>query len=122
MEAQGDNSLFAKRVFELRKDRGWSQPELGKRIGTSVAIIGRYERGEMTPSIEVARKLSEIFKVMVGCLVSDRDVNRLLRDQETVERWRTLDELPADDRSRILYVVDGFIRDAKARRAYSAAG
>jgi len=76
----------------------------------------------MTPSIEVARKLSEIFKVMVGCLVSDRDVNRLLRDQETVERWRTLDELPADDRSRILYVVDGFIRDAKARRAYSAAG
>jgi len=74
----------------------------------------------MTPSIEVARKLAEIFEVTVDYLVSDRDVNRLLRDQEMVERWRTLDELPADDRSRILYVVHGLIRDAKARRAYAA--
>ncbi len=73
-------------------------------------------------SYEVARKLAEIFEVTVDYLVSDRDVNRLLRDQEMVERWRTLDDLPADDRSRILYVVDGLIRDAKARRAYSAAG
>lgn len=73
-------------------------------------------------SYEVARKLAEIFEVTVDYLVSDRDVNRLLRDQEMVERWRTLDDLPADDRSRILYVVDGLIRDAEARRAYSAAG
>ena len=122
MKVQGNNTLFAKRVFELRKERGWSQPELGKRLGTSGAIIGRYERGEMTPSIEVARKLAEIFEVTVDYLVSDRDVNRLLRDQEMVERWRTLDGLPAEDRSRILYVVDGLIRDAEARRAYSATG
>lgn len=36
-----------------------------------------------------------------------------------VERWRPLDELPADDRSHILYVVDGLIRDARTRQSYA---
>ena len=49
-------AVFAKRLHDLRRLKGWSQPEVGKLIGTSGAIIGRYERGEMTPSIEVAKK------------------------------------------------------------------
>jgi hypothetical protein len=37
-----------------------------------------------------------------------------------IERWRSLDQLPGDEHDRILYVVDGLIRDAQARRAYAA--
>ncbi|NOZ95401.1 MAG: helix-turn-helix transcriptional regulator, partial [Acidobacteria bacterium] len=51
-------TTFGAKILELRKKQGWSQPQLGKMIGTSGAIIGRYERGEITPSIEVARKLA----------------------------------------------------------------
>lgn len=36
-----------------------SQPELGKQVGISGTIIGRYKRGEITPSIEVAKKLAD---------------------------------------------------------------
>lgn len=104
----------------LRPERGWSQPELGRLIGTSGAIIGRYERGEMTPSIEVARKLADVSGVTVDYLVSERELPDLLRDQTMIERWRSLDQLPCDERDRILYVVDGLFRDAQARRAYSA--
>lgn len=113
------NKLFAKRILDLRRDRGWSQPELGKNIGTSGAIIGRYERGEMTPSIEVARKFAEAFEVSLDYLVIDRDLPPSLRDRTMIERWKELDELGSEDRERILYLVDGLIRDAKARQAYA---
>ena len=78
---------FAKRLFELRKTKGWSQPEIGKMIGTSGAIIGRYERGEMTPSIEVAKKLADVFTVTVDHLINDKEVSNLLQDKSMLDRW-----------------------------------
>jgi transcriptional regulator with XRE-family HTH domain len=113
-----NTSTFGAKILQLRKERGWSQPKVGKLIGTSGAIVGRYERGEITPSIEVARKLADAFG---DSLVSDRELPEILKDKEMLERWKALAEVPHPDREKILYVVDGLIRDAKARQAYSAA-
>lgn len=114
-------ALFAKRLHDMRRDKGWSQPEVGKMIGTSGAIIGRYERGEMTPSIEVAKKLAEAFGVTVDYLVSQDGQPALVQDSSMLERIRAINELPQDDREKLLYVVDGLLRDARARRAYATA-
>jgi len=113
---------FGKRLLALRKERGWSQPELAKKIDTSGAIVGRYERGEMTPSIEVAAKVAEAFRVTVDALVSERAVPDILGDQAMLERWRTLDGLQASERERILSVLDSLLRDAQARQAYAQTG
>ena len=109
---------FARRLLDLRKRKGWSQPQLGKKLGTSGPIIGRYERGEMTPSIEVAKKLAEIFGVTVDYLVSDKEMPNILQDQTMLERWRTIDGLSPPERERILSVVDSLVRDARARHTY----
>jgi transcriptional regulator with XRE-family HTH domain len=114
-------ALFAKRLHDLRRLKGWSQPEVGKMIGTSGAIIGRYERGEMTPSIEVAKKLAEAFGVTMDYLVSQEGQANLVQDSSMLERIRAINELPQDDREKLLYVVDGLLRDARARRAYATA-
>lgn len=114
-------ALFAKRLHDLRRLRGWSRPEVGKMIGTSGAIIGRYERGEMTPSIEVAKKLAAAFGVTVDYLVSQEDQPNLVQDSSMVERLRAINELAQDEREKLLYVVDGLLRDARVRRAYAAA-
>lgn len=112
------STAFGKRLLELRRDRGWSQPDVAKRIGTSGAIVGRYERGEMLPSIEVARKLAEAFEVTVDFLVTGWESPSSLKDRAMLDRWRALEELPEEDRDRILYMVDGLIRDARTRKAY----
>jgi transcriptional regulator with XRE-family HTH domain len=114
-----DVPVFGKRVLELRKMRGWSQPDLGKMIGTSGTIIGRYERGEITPSVEVAHKLARVFGVTVDSLISEEDLPAILKDQTMVERLRTLDSIPPEDKDRILFVMDSLVRDAKARQTYS---
>jgi transcriptional regulator with XRE-family HTH domain len=118
-----DENVFGNRVLALRKQKGWSQPELGKAVGTSGAIVGRYERGEITPSIEVARKLADAFGVTLDYLVSDKnEVPNILQDKAMLDRWQAIDSLAPPERERILSVLDSLVRDAKARHAYRATG
>jgi transcriptional regulator with XRE-family HTH domain len=109
---------FGQRLLSLRKQKSWSQPELSKKIGTSGAIIGRYERGEITPSIEVAKKLANAFNVTLDYLVGDKDVPNILQDQTMLRRWQEIDTLESSEQTRILSVMDSLVRDAKARQAY----
>ena len=111
--------VFANRLQVLRKKRGWSQPTLGKKVGTSGAIIGRYERSEIAPSIAVARKLAEALDVTLDYLVGKNEL-ATLQDQAMLERWQTLEALPSLDRERILFVLDSLMRDAKTRQAYQS--
>jgi len=113
------DNVFGKHVLELRKAHGWSQPELAKLIGTSGAIIGRYERGDITPSIDVAKKLADVFDVTLDYLVGEDGRPNVLQDRVMLERVQAINELAQDDRERLLYVVDGLIRDARTRQAYS---
>ena len=109
---------FAKRLFELRKARNWSQPELATKVGTSGPIIGRYERGEMTPSVQVARNLAEVLGVTLDFLCNEGGVPDVLQDKGMLDRLNALASVPGADREHILYVIDGLIRDAKARMTY----
>jgi len=109
---------FGQRLLSLRKQKSWSQPELSKKIGTSGAIIGRYERGEITPSIEVAKKLADAFNVTLDYLVGDKDVPNILQDQTMLRRWQEIDTLESSEQTRILSVMDSLVRDAKARQTY----
>lgn len=114
-------AVFAKRLHDLRRLKGWSQPEVGKLVGTSGAIMGRHERGEMTPSIEVAKKLAEALGATLDSLVSQREQSAFVQDRSMLERVRAIGELLPDGRDKLLYVSDGPLRDARARRAYAAA-
>jgi transcriptional regulator with XRE-family HTH domain len=115
-----DNEInLAKRLHHLRKEKGLSQPELGKLIGTSGAIIGRYERDEMTPSVDVAKKLADALDVTMDYLVANKSLPNALQDKAMMKRWQQLDSLNQDDKDRVLSVIDSLVRDAKARQAYS---
>ena len=80
-------SRFGERLLSLRKERGWSQPKLGEAVGTLGDIIGRYERGDMTPSVEVARRLARALGVTVDYLVGDHDLPGALKDPQMLDRW-----------------------------------
>ncbi|MCP4131253.1 MAG: helix-turn-helix transcriptional regulator [bacterium] len=110
---------FGQKVQELRKELKLSQGELAKRIGTSGTIVGRYERNEMTPSVEVARKLAGVFKVSIDYLVDESGEFTRFKDIAMVKRLEEIDKLPEGDKERIVYVVDALLRDFRTRRAYS---
>ncbi|MET3700022.1 helix-turn-helix protein [Bacillus oleivorans] len=52
-------------IFDLRKNKGWTQEELGKKFRKKKAaeIICRWEKGKTAPSSQNLQELSEIFGV-----------------------------------------------------------
>ncbi len=60
-------------------------------IGTSGQIIGRYERQEMVPSIEVAGKLVDVVGVTFDYLVDDTGKFSELQDKAILKRLTDVD-------------------------------
>ena len=60
---------LGQRITDLRKKNKMSQSDLGKRVGTSGDIIGRYERDEVKPSIEVASKIADELNVSLDYMM-----------------------------------------------------
>jgi transcriptional regulator with XRE-family HTH domain len=108
---------FGDRVTQARKEKKISREELAELIGTSAPIIGRYERGDMMPSIDIATKIAEALEVSLDFLVGKSSL--LLKDKNMLNRLEDINLLNDDDKKGILFALDGLIRDAKTRKAYA---
>ena len=103
-------------IVNLRKENKLSQNELGKRAGTSGDLIGRYERDEVKPSIEVIINISDALNVSIDYLVGKTDFKLT---KEIVTRIKEINNLPPEDKKQVFMVIDALIRDFKAKQAYS---
>ena len=108
------------KIQALRKQHGWSQQQLAKKIGTSGPIVGRCERGEMTPSVEVAKKLADTFDVTLDFLVDDTGKTAEIKDKAMLQRIMDIQALDSEDQKTIVHVLDSLLRDAKAKKAYAS--
>jgi len=108
---------FGKRLLKARKSKGLSQEDIAKTLETKAPVIGRYERDEMNPSIDVATKLSRALDVSLDWLVGNTNIEV---DTAMLDRVIELQNLPADIQDKLFYFIDMTIRDFKAKQAYSA--
>jgi transcriptional regulator with XRE-family HTH domain len=110
---------IADKILSLRKERGWSQQDLAGKISTSGPIIGRYERGEMVPSVEVAKKLAEAFGVTLDYLADNTGAAQI-KDRTMLQRLIDIETLGQEDKKTLVHVIDSLLRDARARKTYAA--
>ena len=78
---------FGKKIADLRKQQNMSQQQVAEKINTSGPIVGRYERGEMKPSIEVASKLAKLFGVTLDYLADDSTIEYQITDTAMLKRF-----------------------------------
>ncbi|MEZ4988603.1 MAG: helix-turn-helix transcriptional regulator [Saprospiraceae bacterium] len=108
---------FGERLLALRKAKGLSQTDLAGKIGVHKNVLGKYEREEVKPSIDIAVKTAEFFDVSLDYLVGK--TNQEIAP-DIAERINTIQSLPDKDKDYILFSIDAMIRDAKARFAYAS--
>lgn len=101
---------FGKRLTEVRKDKKMSQDEVGKLVGVHGAVIGRYERNEVKPSIEMATQLAEAIEVSLDYLVGFTDV---LLEKSIVNRVLDIQKLKENDKQHVFALLDAFIKQTK---------
>ncbi|MAE82081.1 MAG: transcriptional regulator [Flammeovirgaceae bacterium] len=108
----------SKIIAELREQKGWSQTDLANSSEVSRVMIGKYERGEASPSIEAAKKIADAFGVSLDYLVGE-GMNATF-DKKTLQRLKDLEDLDDTKKQTLFDLIDTYIRDAKTRKTYLA--
>lgn len=106
---------FGKKIAALRKELKLSQTDLAKQLNTSVSVISRYERDEMTPSIDTAKRLANLLSTTVGYLLGENEDADLLKDPAMLKRLQEIQNLPQEDKNGILYSIDNLLKAAKLK-------
>ena len=57
--------LLAKRIRELRAERGWSQDDLAAESGLHRTYIGTIERAEQSVTVDSIEKIAKALKVPI---------------------------------------------------------
>ncbi len=111
------NMPFGEKIIALRKQLKWSQDELAKKVGTSAPMIGRYEREEITPSIDVAAKIADALNVTVDYLIGQSD--HLVMDRNLVRRMEDIEALPSEEKDKVYYFIDMALAYNKTKKAFA---
>jgi transcriptional regulator with XRE-family HTH domain len=107
---------FGERIILHRKQLKMSQDDLARKVGTSAPIIGRYERNEIKPSIEVAAKIADELNVTVDYLLTG---SIMVMDKQLMKRIEDIEALPAEEKDKVYYFIDMALSHHKAKRAFA---
>ena len=86
-------------------------------IGTSGDVLGRYERGDINPSIEVVIKIASALEVSLDYLAGNTDLEI---EKGLLDKIIEIQKLQGKDQEHILFALEAMLRDAKARKAYAS--
>ena len=64
---------FNNKLYELRKQKGFSQEELANRLNVSRQTVSKWEVGESTPDMEKLVAISDLFEISLDELVKGED-------------------------------------------------
>lgn len=104
---------FNNKLYELRKQKGFSQEELANRLNVSRQTISKWEVGESTPDMEKLVAISDLFEVSLDELVKGEE-QKLAEPSEQIVK----SELYSDIKEQVLTVDN----KKKAKKGIKIAG
>lgn len=99
------------KISDLRKEKGLSRDALGKLVGTSDAVIGKYECEEITPSIDVAKKMADALDVSLDYLTGG--TSTMVRDKKMLYRLELLQKISQKEQDTMLHALDSLLQTAQ---------
>ena len=108
---------LGQKITKIRKEKKLSQVDIASYVGVSRDTISKYERDDIVPSVENAKKIAQVLAVSLDYLVSKDDSLEVV-DVDMLNRMREIQRLSEDDKITVIKIIDAFIRDTKTRLAY----
>ena len=101
---------FASRLRALRTERGWTQEELGKLIGTEGSVIRSYEIKLHHPPLMTLQKLAAIFGVSTDFLINGPGKPADgFQDRELLDLFLKADALHYTRKAVLKQVIEGLL-------------
>ena len=76
--------MYGQQIRKLRKEHNLTQSKLAEVLCTTQSTIGKLEREELEPNIEMIIKISKLFKVSTDYLLGLEDEYGLSIDQNEI--------------------------------------
>ena len=80
-------------------------------------MIGKYERNDNAPSIEVLLKMAKAFDVTVDYIIGEGQLSNY--DKDVLKRIEDIEELDDETRSKLFFLIDNVIQNFKTKKAFS---
>ncbi|MCP4133006.1 MAG: helix-turn-helix domain-containing protein [bacterium] len=99
---------FGEKIKALRKEKGWSQDELGNMISVDGRQISRYENDRMLPSADVIIKLATTLNASIDYLLLE-DVDKkpiYLYHKTIINKLQEVGKMDVDDTNSVLHFLD----------------
>ena len=108
---------FGQKITLNRKKKNWTQVELASAVGTIRDLIGKYERDDIKPSIDVAAKIADALDCSLDYLVRDKVEIAVVDEKVISEQFVSLlvevRKLSQADMTHVMAVIEAFIAKAK---------
>jgi transcriptional regulator with XRE-family HTH domain len=104
-------------MARLRRAKGWSQPELGKRIGCNGGQISKLERGISAPRPDLLSRIAEALGTTADYLLTGREPGTG-RDSRFRDLLPALESLPAEQRDNLVDVLNTLVNAQRVISRY----
>jgi transcriptional regulator with XRE-family HTH domain len=113
-----EGETVGQRLARIRKERGFTQVELARQLGSQQSLITAYETDRRALSAEMAVQLALALDVTTDELLHPNAAKKKTPKKPSlkiVRRMEQLEKLPENKQAFILTAIDSLLRGAVAR-------
>ncbi len=103
---------FAEKLSKLRKDKGFTQEDLAKKVGVGIAQMRRYEKGASSPTLEVIKNMARTLGVSADELIFDKEegvASAKILDRKLLEQFERLSSMNPHDKEAVKTILESMI-------------
>jgi transcriptional regulator with XRE-family HTH domain len=110
MQDSSIRKAFGERVKQLRKDKGWTQKELGNKIGVTYAQLNKYEGGTNAPPLDKLHMLASALETTIDFLVTGNLAEHMpIYNTRLIQRFQELEAFTPEDQETVIKLIDAMI-------------
>lgn len=109
---------LGEKIRQLRKQRDWTQDELGKRVGVHGRHVTRWEKNKMAPSAKTLGRLADVFQVSLDELAQENNgalPESLVTDSELLAQFQVVSHFEEEDKKAIKRILQAMIREHQVK-------
>lgn len=100
---------LGEKIRRLRKEKDWSQTQLGQKLGVHPKHISRYENDVHNPPVEALMKIAELFGVSVDYLLNEQPKTisgTAIKDNKVLEYFEAVDKMDQEYKKMVFSLID----------------
>ena len=110
---------FAKRLKQLREDRGLSQTRLAEMVEVTPRVYNRWERGSTIPRLDTLVRIADVLQVTLDELAGRKELKGpelKLRNPKLHDLYKQIDSLSNEDQQALEVLLDSLIKRSQMKR------